>query len=64
MFKRMKHCLLVGYWQLKLDALCGFQYFSFTVVWFFMIGIAAFSSFFVLKAIMDRVGLINGWDFP
>lgn len=64
MFKRMKYALTVGYWQLKLDALASFQYFSFTIVWFFMIGIAMFSTFFVLKAILDRVGLINGWSFP
>ena len=64
MQKKIRHALSVGYWQLKLDALASFQYFSFTIVWFFMIGISAFSTFFVLKAILDRVGLINGWDFP
>lgn len=64
MIKRLKYTLTVGYWQLKLDALASFQYFSFTIVWFFMIGIAMFSTFFVLKAILDRVGLINGWSFP
>jgi ABC-2 type transport system permease protein len=29
-----------------------------------MIGIQAFSTFFVVQAIMERVGLINGWNFP
>jgi ABC-2 type transport system permease protein len=62
--RKIRHTLSVGYWQLKLDALSSFQYFSFTIVWFFMIGISSFSTFFVLKAILDRVGEINGWDFP
>ncbi|HPF87583.1 MAG TPA: ABC-2 family transporter protein [Candidatus Limiplasma sp.] len=63
MMKKIKHYIAVGYWQLKLNTLCNLQYFSYTIVWFFMIGIAMFSTFFVLKAILDRVGQINGWNF-
>jgi len=62
--RKIRHHLSVAYCQIKLDALSSFQYFSYSIVWFFMIGISAFSTFFVLKAIMDRIGLINGWSFP
>lgn len=64
MLKKLRHHFSVAYCQIKLDAVSSFQYFSYSIVWFFMIGISAFSTFFVLKAIMDRIGQINGWSFP
>ena len=64
MMKKIRHHASVACCQIRLDAASSFQYFSYSIVWFFMIGISAFSTFFVLKAIMDRIGQINGWNFP
>lgn len=64
MIQKIRYHVQVALCQIRLDALCSLQYFSYTIVWFFMIGIKAFSTFFVIQAIMNRVGLINGWNFP
>lgn len=39
------------------------EYSSYLFCWMFMIPIQIFSGVYVLKVIMDRIGLLNGWTF-
>lgn len=64
MFKSIKHYLQVAYAQMRLDSKSNWIYKSYLVPWLLGIPIEMFSGFYVLKAIMDRVGVISGWSFP
>lgn len=63
MRESIKHYFEVFKYSTLLAVKLELEYTSYLFCWMFMIPIQLFSGVYVLKVILDRVGLLNGWNF-
>lgn len=61
--KKIRHYLQVFQYSAYLAVRREMEYSSYLFCWMFMIPIELFSGVYMLKAIMDRIGTLNGWTF-
>ena len=59
--KTLKHYLSVISYSYKIGLKKEMEYISYSICWFIMIPMSAFSGYYVLKVITDQNGEINGW---
>lgn len=58
----IRHYLSVLLYNYRLEIKREMEYLSYSLSWFIMIPISAFSGYYVLKVILDNSGTINGWN--